>query len=339
MRKSTTTPIPIFVLGKKRNSINIRPVFQRNLVWGKANKQLLIDSILKDYYIPEVIFGTDKTRQYEFIVIDGQQRLSTIFEFLDDDLRIANHTQIDGIDVSGKTYSQLPEELKSKVESYLINYVEIEGTDAEIQNMFLRLQNQVNLTKAERRHSINSDLRAFVDRMLQHDFFVQTCEVNDKTNRRLKYNEVIEQFLLLELYGIIDIKDTNLQKMYEDYPVLEPDMTDKMTRILDYLFTGFGDKYGKNYFRKANLHGLYLVMTDYVDQDRKMKHCAKFRDWFITFENARKEQKDLPFEQQDEVFQQYSLALSSGTGSKISLEKRKEILTASWKRFLKGKHI
>jgi len=40
---------PLFTLSKKRKRIDTNPDYQRPAVWTKAQKQLLIDSILRDF--------------------------------------------------------------------------------------------------------------------------------------------------------------------------------------------------------------------------------------------------------------------------------------------------
>lgn len=51
--KPSTKPWPLKSIHGIRNRINTNPDFQRPAVWGLAQKQLLIDSILRDYDIPE----------------------------------------------------------------------------------------------------------------------------------------------------------------------------------------------------------------------------------------------------------------------------------------------
>src|SRR3954452_13821765 len=67
--------------------LNLAPEFQRNSVWPRRAKAYLIDSILADRPIP--IFFVERhasaqTGKTAYSVIDGQQRLRAIFEFLDD---------------------------------------------------------------------------------------------------------------------------------------------------------------------------------------------------------------------------------------------------------------
>jgi hypothetical protein len=62
---------------KRRNRFDI-PDWQRQEVWDRAKKQKLIDSILRGWKLPKFYFV--KTSEDNFLVEDGQQRLSAIFE-------------------------------------------------------------------------------------------------------------------------------------------------------------------------------------------------------------------------------------------------------------------
>jgi hypothetical protein len=59
--------------------------YQRKLVWTKAEKALLIDSLLLNYPIPLILLGASKTTEGEDVyeIIDGMQRLNAIFSFIE----------------------------------------------------------------------------------------------------------------------------------------------------------------------------------------------------------------------------------------------------------------
>jgi len=62
--------------------IDLQPDFQRGEVWGRLKKQRLIDSILRDWHVPPIhVIENAKTRKHE--VLDGQQRLAAIRDFVD----------------------------------------------------------------------------------------------------------------------------------------------------------------------------------------------------------------------------------------------------------------
>src|SRR5687767_5049155 len=79
--KRTVEDWSIDKLHRARAQISF-PEYQRQpKLWSVEKKQLLIDSILRDIDIPKLYFNRAKGGEFE--VVDGQQRLWAIWEFLD----------------------------------------------------------------------------------------------------------------------------------------------------------------------------------------------------------------------------------------------------------------
>ncbi|MGG0521818.1 DUF262 domain-containing protein [Priestia aryabhattai] len=70
----------------------ITPVFQRELVWDNKRKSRFIESILLGFPIPGMFFSEKSNHQ--LLIIDGQQRLGTLKEFLNNELRISKSESI-----------------------------------------------------------------------------------------------------------------------------------------------------------------------------------------------------------------------------------------------------
>lgn len=62
--------------------LEIRPEFQRDVVWKGSDQTRFIDSLIKSLPIPSMCFAQDPKAQ-RWIVIDGLQRISTIVRFLE----------------------------------------------------------------------------------------------------------------------------------------------------------------------------------------------------------------------------------------------------------------
>ena len=77
--KMTSAKRALDKIYKRRDRYEI-PDWQREEVWNKTKKQQLIDSILRGWKLPKFYFVKLEGDQYE--VVDGQQRLTAIFEFL-----------------------------------------------------------------------------------------------------------------------------------------------------------------------------------------------------------------------------------------------------------------
>jgi hypothetical protein len=335
VKRYPAQPIPLLSLKTMEDQILIRPVYQRNFVWPKDKQEGLLDTILKNSYIPEVVWNLVKNQEVEAEVIDGQQRLITIFQFLNNELKIGEDTIVDKTDLSGMYYKDLPPKFKTIVDSYTLNVVKLEGTRSEIEEMFRKLQSGIQLNKVEFRHALSGSIQDYVRAVIKHPFFVESVKADEKRNKRMKFNEVVEQLLLLELFGISDIKDTNINKMYREYndKAISKVTKDRIKDVLDYLHSAFGNEYSK-YFKKTTIHELYLVLNEYIDDDPKGKNVDQFARWWVEFQNNASYQKTLPIDERDKQYGEYLDYMSGGTGTKQFLEGRKTILLKSWLEWL-----
>ena len=84
-RKSNTVTISSLNEWRTLDKLNMSPKYQRKSVWGTEQQSLLIDSIIKNIPIPPVFLreSIDKKGISSFEVIDGKQRLTSIFKFID----------------------------------------------------------------------------------------------------------------------------------------------------------------------------------------------------------------------------------------------------------------
>ena len=90
------------------DDVNLRPEYQRRLRWTNTQKSLLIESLLLNVPVPPVFFYENDLARYE--VMDGQQRLNAIKEFLTNGFTLRGLQIIPTL--NGRTYSQLPPKVK-----------------------------------------------------------------------------------------------------------------------------------------------------------------------------------------------------------------------------------
>ncbi len=83
--------------------INLKPEFQRRLRWSQKQKSRLVESAIMNVPIPPVFLGEDELGKY--VVLDGRQRLTAIYEFL------TNKYKLNGLnvwpDLNGKLCKKL----------------------------------------------------------------------------------------------------------------------------------------------------------------------------------------------------------------------------------------
>lgn len=336
MKRFSSKPMSLEMICSEK--LNLRPAFQRYLVWQKENQQSLIDSVLRNHYIPELVFCKSQDPAYKYIVIDGQQRIDTIRRFMSSRLRIARDTIIDGIDLSNLFYREIPVPIRERIESYTISFVLIEGTQNEISNMFHKLQSGLPLNKAEKRHGSINAVQETVHGLVNHSFITEVVGVTLKSNRRMKWYELIEQLLLLESYmsqnTFGNIKDTDIAQMYADYSNEIPMIvTDKLKGVLDFLYDSFLGLGKKNYLKKMNIHVLYLlvskIMSENLDYNLDVGLPQRFGKWFIEFEQFRQVDSLNTVDEQSSYVRTYN-SFMSGTASAASLQGRLDVLWESW---------
>lgn len=73
-------PITLLAAMIENEDLNLNPDFQRHLVWDSGQKSRLIESILLRIPLPMFYFSEDK--EGKLVVVDGLQRISTIFDFM-----------------------------------------------------------------------------------------------------------------------------------------------------------------------------------------------------------------------------------------------------------------
>lgn len=141
MRPSVTNPTIAEIYQKiKDGKLDLSPSFQRRFVWTQSHQEQFIDTILKGFPFPEIYVCQGETDFEKIItkqkVIDGQQRLTTIMNYIDS--KFEKNTSV----VSN--YKDLTEkERKSFLEYQVVvrdlGYIE----DDSVKEVFRR----INLTK------------------------------------------------------------------------------------------------------------------------------------------------------------------------------------------------
>jgi len=99
--------------------MNLRPEYQRRLRWTNKQKSLLIESLLLNVPVPPVFLYENDLARYE--VMDGQQRLNTIREFLSNQFTLRGLEIISSL--NGKTYARLPPKVKRGLDRASISAV------------------------------------------------------------------------------------------------------------------------------------------------------------------------------------------------------------------------
>ena len=97
----------------KNAQLDVKPSFQRGIVWKNKEQSLFIDSLIKQLPIPSLCISLD-VRTQKRLVIDGLQRIWSIIKFLGyekEDWRLSDSADLD-TRISGKAVSYISEHHK-----------------------------------------------------------------------------------------------------------------------------------------------------------------------------------------------------------------------------------
>lgn len=156
-----------------KGNVNFDNAVQRGLVWDTEKKSLLIHSMVYGYAIPAMYFTRDDNKIYDSL--DGKQRSNAISEYMNDEFALIMDTppvyDDDGKedDISGMTFSQLPEWAQDRIKEYNLTIYYYEGmTEQEIKDFFRRLNNGKPLTAVELTR-VNTPCLTVFQELAKHD--------------------------------------------------------------------------------------------------------------------------------------------------------------------------
>lgn len=199
-----TTILKIY---SEKEDIIVNPEYQRNGdIWSLEKRQLLIDSILNEYDIPKIYFHKLSKEEREikgkdYSIIDGRQRLETIWKFIDGDFALADdfeYLKDTKVKAGGYTYEDLAKnypKLKIKFDSISLPIISITTDDLElIEDMFSRLNEAVPLNAAEKRNAFGGAMARLITKIATHKFFKENINFS---NKRYQHKEAAAKMLFL----------------------------------------------------------------------------------------------------------------------------------------------
>lgn len=201
--------------------LELRPDFQRNEVWSRAAQIMLIDTIIQGIPIPKIYIKSvmNEGKTYR-IVIDGQQRLTSILKFVQNELPLKKPYVGD---YQGMIFEELPGDIQNEILRYKIDINEIfNPTDEEIRDLYSRVNKYtVQLNKQElRRADFPGAFISLAEELSENKFFERAKMFSVKQRRRMLDVEYIEELLTIILKGIQDKRDY-LDTVCEDYVHME----------------------------------------------------------------------------------------------------------------------
>jgi Protein of unknown function DUF262 len=355
--------------------------YQRESAWGQAQKLLLIDTIFQGMDIPKFYLWkiddltladgypdgptkqqyreildrkrreNDDPRPFVYEVVDGQQRIRTILEFIDakppkapkEDYYYRGpwHEPFNSLAetpiAKGKPYRALNAEQKIKFGMCPLTIMILENaTISEVRDMFLRLQNGTPLNAQQKRDATGSLLRRHVREIAALLFFATSVNFRDESG---EHRRVASQMLLLEYKEkIVSSTSQQLDKFYENYGNVDLEhkvvvRAKAIVGMLGEIFPARNPALNRSYAL-----GLYwclsrILLTYEIKDDAYPLIRANFEG----LDQRRLEAMNREYNASgDELYQRLSDSMSRGTNGSERITTRYEILT---EYFFDGIHL
>ncbi len=326
----------------EKDEIIVDPEYQRNGgVWTPEKKQLLIDSILNNYDIPKIYFhqfGREEKNRLgkSFAIIDGKQRLETIWGFIDGNFCLSSDFEYqDSPDsrLAGLSYDDLAKEypkIKIKFDSFVLPIIGVQTDDLDlIEDMFSRLNEAVPLNSAEKRNAFGGDMVKAIRELSEHNLF--SNKVKFKNNRYQHY-EVASRFLLVEVSSIEHNKLIDTKKVYLDamakkyrsgYTVIVRQLMGIVWGYLDSMSSCFTEN--DNLLRAQGSLVLYYLLFKWSDENNF--HIN--RSMLLEFEEKVKNNRSLAefsYEDADYDLLEFDRLSQHGTNDVSNIKERLRII-------------
>jgi hypothetical protein len=266
----TTHRITEFYRWHKEGRLELKPPYQRKPVWSHKNKSFLLDSLLNGLPVPEIYMQvkTDSKGNTKYEIVDGQQRLRAIFEYIDGEYEILEDEE--SPDYRGKEFTELADGDKQNLWNYQLVTRELRtNSDNEVRGIFGRLnKNVLPLMPQELRHATYAGhFIKLVEQLADDPFWSDNQIATPVDIRRMKDAEFVSELLVGAMCGEQD-GTKELDKYYELYDTdfKDKDKWEKQFRKVQQIIEDvFGDLRGTHWNTKSDLYALFLAISNLLD--------------------------------------------------------------------------
>lgn len=313
----------------KENALELSPDFQRNPVWQQPQKDYLIETILLQLPVPEIymVNRIKPTGESTYVIVDGQQRLRTILEFVNLELELRktplNHSSV-------RKFTDLSDEEKQRFWRYPIVVRDLEdSSDDDIRNLFQRLNKYAFvLNEQELRNArFKGVFLKTVENLGEHSFWTTSGLFSANDIRRMLDLEYIGILLTSMIGGIYHRKE----RLDEFYVMYEPTFDEanhyieRFESILEAIEAILPNIRKLRWANKADFFAMFLCLDQLNPDTSDTELINKIRSGLLNFEALIQKAKNEP-DQVDQKFKDYADAATVATNDKDRRLKRFRIL-------------
>lgn len=340
--KTQTIEYDLETLVKKitKGVIKLNPEYQRKHRWNNESSSRLIESLILNIPIPFVYISQDidvdeeiDTELSRFSVIDGQQRLTAIYNFFH------NEYPLQGLEVleklNGVYYKNLPSFLIRRLEERSIRCLRIDSTvDQQVKyDIFERLNSgSVKLESQELRNATcRGPFKDLVKKLVKDENFLSACKLTPTSKRveKMEDEELILRFFAINYAnGHSDYKGKFKQfltKKMSDFNLLDDGSLVNMEAMFTDTFSKIAQSKIELPFAKYKLRGEKIrKMSDFnasvYDAITHLFIIADKKRKIVTQETIHEMFKDINF------FSACEGSVNDVNKLKIRIEKAQEVI-------------
>lgn len=257
-----------FAEWRASGALDLTPKFQRRGVWSPSARSFFVDTLLRSMPIPPIYIRVtqheDRSRMVRQVV-DGQQRLACVLDFLDGKFRLAKSLNAPW---AGKTYAELSVEQKALFNEASFSAEIFRGiSDMEVLEIFARLNTySVSLNSQELRNGkwFGHFKQSAYGLAHEHlEFWRRNQIFSERSIARMLEVELTSELLVAHIGGMQDKKksiDDFYERFDESFPARE--ITEgRFREIVDTIGDVLGEALREMEFRRVPLfYTLYCVI-------------------------------------------------------------------------------
>jgi Protein of unknown function DUF262 len=256
-----------FVNWQESGSLSLTPKFQRREVWKTPARSYFIDSVLCEFPIPPIFIRMAQSDDRKHVVreiIDGQQRLRALLEFVADHYALSQVTRNYG----GRRFSQLPTNAQDAIRSSsFICEVFTNLPDADVLEVFARVNTySVALNAQELRNGryFGHFKQAVYSLALEHlEFWRRFGIFTESSIARMSEVELTSELLIAQIAGQQD-KKKSIDRFYANNEESFPEQAavqQRFRNVMDAISEHVGSILPETEFRRPPLfYTLFCVV-------------------------------------------------------------------------------
>lgn len=203
-----------------KGTIKLDPEYQRRHRWNTETSSRLVESLILNIPIPIIYLSQDidvdtDTEDARYSVIDGQQRLTAVNQFFNNEFPLEGLKTLNAL--NGCCYKDLPPFLIRRLEERTIKCLRIDSTiDAQVKiDIFERLNSgAVKLEAQELRNAVyNGRFNTLCKQLSKDKNFRSLLQINSDNERKVQKMEDVE--IVLRFFAMINNNYLNFKKTKE----------------------------------------------------------------------------------------------------------------------------